>query len=50
MKINCPHCDLKLEAGEELYGEVVECPSCHQTVAIPFSEEDRQLQIKTRCT
>lgn len=36
MKINCPHCEAKLEAGKELYGEIVECPNCKGEVAIPF--------------
>jgi membrane protein YdbS with pleckstrin-like domain len=35
MKINCPHCEQKIEASEEFYGMTVECPECAGEFTIP---------------
>lgn len=37
MKFACPHCNQRIEAGDEFAGQVVECPSCKGEIAIPAS-------------
>lgn len=35
MKFHCPHCDQKIDAGEELSGTGHQCPSCVDLILIP---------------
>jgi hypothetical protein len=35
IEFTCSNCRQTLEAPEEMAGEMVECPSCQQTIAIP---------------
>lgn len=38
MNINCPHCNQKLEADEDMRGTEVQCPSCSKTFTIPTAQ------------
>jgi hypothetical protein len=35
MKIRCPHCEQKIDAGEEWAGQEVACPKCEKLFLIP---------------
>ena len=35
MKFHCPSCSQSLEADKELYGQDINCPSCHRKITIP---------------
>lgn len=35
MKFACPHCDQRIEAGNEFAGQVVDCPSCSGKITVP---------------
>ena len=35
MKIRCPHCEQKIDAGEEWAGQEVACPKCEKPFLIP---------------
>jgi len=32
---NCPHCQISIEAPEEMAGETAQCPGCQQDVLVP---------------
>jgi C4-type Zn-finger protein len=31
-KFNCPHCEQRLGASDELFGKKIECPSCKGSI------------------
>lgn len=36
LSLICPHCDTKLEAGMEMLGHTIECPSCRAPLTLPL--------------
>jgi hypothetical protein len=39
-KINflCPYCSQKLEATDELFGQILDCPTCKETIKVPHTK------------
>ncbi|GEM_PF-710586 len=35
LKFACPECGQKIDAGRELFGELVECPTCGKMMQVP---------------
>ncbi len=35
IEINCPYCQQTLEVPEDLMGEIIDCPSCNRSIALP---------------
>jgi|GEM_PF-2552748 len=35
VKFQCPYCELRLEAEEDLFGEELDCPGCASTITVP---------------
>ncbi len=35
LKFCCPDCGQKIDAGRELFGELVECPACGKMMQVP---------------
>ncbi|MDR0993231.1 MAG: hypothetical protein LBN38_01500 [Verrucomicrobiota bacterium] len=35
IKFSCPECGQKVDAGRELFGELVECPGCGRIMMVP---------------
>ena len=48
---NCPHCEQKLEAPEEMLGQTIECPSCSGSIELPkpdpLSQSDPPAELRT---
>lgn len=36
LKFNCPRCKQPLEAPEEYFGQIIECPSCKASIQVPM--------------
>ena len=44
-KFNCPNCQQKLEAPEELQGQVINCPACQQSLQVPKRPDPPRLAL-----
>ena len=40
VKFQCPSCSQKLECGEELAGQSIECPQCGVALIVPSDNEE----------
>ena len=43
MKLSCPHCQQKLEATPEMYGQITDCPACANALQIPATLTDNEI-------
>jgi len=44
-EFDCPHCKQCLKASYDMSGQLVECPSCANTIEVPFERQVRQQAI-----
>ncbi len=43
LKFECPHCKQSLEASEDLFGESINCPTCNETLTVPFPQSGNSI-------
>ena len=46
-KFNCPHCQERLQATEELIGRQFQCPGCNHPIRVPPSPDSEKSKTRT---